>query len=265
MSCSSISTDNVNVTTDNVNVTEKYAEVFEGLDGCLKNFECHLTLKSNVLPTCDAPRKIPFHLKEPLKQELNNLEEMQVIQKVNEPTEWVNSIVLVTKKNGKLRICLDARKLNKAILRSHFQFPNIEDIKSELAGSQYYSVLDANSGFWMLRLDEESSKACTFITSEGTYRRNHIHIIKPNIFNTKERKVETSRNETAPINYRKNANSCNLRSVESLISTLTTTPQEIGPYPKATPRKQKAERKPDKTTIVTDTPEKLALKEEYKT
>ncbi|KAK9729708.1 hypothetical protein QE152_g15773 [Popillia japonica] len=60
------------------------------------------------------------------------------------------------------------------------------------------------------------------------------------------------------------ADSCNSPSVESLKSTLIRTPQEVRLYPKAAPRKQKAGRKPGRTRIVTDTPEKLALEEEYK-
>ncbi|KAK9687144.1 hypothetical protein QE152_g36662 [Popillia japonica] len=60
------------------------------------------------------------------------------------------------------------------------------------------------------------------------------------------------------------ADSCNSPSVESLKSTLIRTPQEVRPYPKAAPRKQKAGRKPGKTRIVTDTPEKFALEEKYK-
>lgn len=78
-----------------------------------------------------------------------------VIEPVNEPTEWVSSIVLVKKTNGKLRFCLDPRNLNKSIMRSHYQFPTIHDIKSKLAGSKIFSTLDANSGFWTVPLDQE--------------------------------------------------------------------------------------------------------------
>lgn len=93
-----------------------------------------------------------------------------VIEPVTEPTEWVSSIVLVKKTNGNLRFCLDPRNLNKAILRSHFQFPTIHNIKSKLAGSTIFSSLDANSGFWTVPLDEESAKLCTFITPFGRFK-----------------------------------------------------------------------------------------------
>lgn len=95
---------------------------------------------------------------------------LKVIQRVEEPTEWVSSIVLVSKPNGKIRLCLDPRNLNKAILRSHFQFPSIDDCKVRLNGSHVFSTLDANSGFWMIPLDEKSSRLCTFNTPFGRYR-----------------------------------------------------------------------------------------------
>ncbi|GBO99797.1 Retrovirus-related Pol polyprotein from transposon 412 [Eumeta japonica] len=93
-----------------------------------------------------------------------------VITKVEEPTEWVNSIVLVTKPNGQIRLCLDPRHLNKAILRPHLPFPNIDDCKAKLSGSKYFSTLDASSGFWMIPLDDDSSKLCTFNTPFGRYK-----------------------------------------------------------------------------------------------
>lgn len=147
---------------------EKYSDVFNGL-GLLQN-ECNLRIRDNVEPIIEPPRKIPFKLNERLRKELDRMLNMKVITPVSEPTEWVNSIVLVTKPNGNLRICLDPRHLNKAILRPHFPFPNIEDCKSKLSGSKYFSALDANSGFWMVPLNEQSSKLCTFNTPFGRYR-----------------------------------------------------------------------------------------------
>lgn len=62
------------------------------------------------------------------------------------------------------------RNLNRAILRPHFPFLNIEDCKSKLSGAKYFSSLDANSDFWMIPLNEQSSKLCTFNTPFGRYR-----------------------------------------------------------------------------------------------
>ena len=89
---------------------------------------------------------------------------------MNEPTAWVNSMVVNEKRNGKLRICIDPRDLNKALLREHYQLPTQQEITSRLAGAKYFSKLDATSGFWQMPLDEDSSYLTTFNTPFGRYR-----------------------------------------------------------------------------------------------
>ena len=72
---------------------------------------------------------MPTALRDKLRTMLKDMEAKGVIRKVNEPTDWVNSLVVVEKhKTGKLRVCLDPRKLNVGIKREHFQLPTIEDI-----------------------------------------------------------------------------------------------------------------------------------------
>ncbi|KAB0794830.1 hypothetical protein PPYR_11669 [Photinus pyralis] len=149
-------------------IITQYNEVFKGL-GLIKS-QCRLQINKNVTPIREPLRKIPFKLYESLKTELIRMQELDVISPVSEPTQWVNSIVLTSKKNGSIRVCLDPRNLNKAILRAHYPFPSIDVIRSQLNGSNYFSTLDANWGFWTIALDEESSKLCTFITPFGRFR-----------------------------------------------------------------------------------------------
>ena len=102
--------------------------------------------------------------------ELNDMESKEIIKPLNEPTAWVNSIVVNEKQNGKLRICVDPRDLNKALLREHYQLPTQQEITSRLAGAKYFSKLDATFGFWQMPLDEDSSYLTTFNTPFGRYR-----------------------------------------------------------------------------------------------
>lgn len=64
----------------------------------------------------------------------------------------------------------DPGNLNQAIKREHYQIPKCEEIASEMAGAKYFSKLDAAQGFWQIKLDEKSSKYCTFNTPFGRYR-----------------------------------------------------------------------------------------------
>ncbi|VDI69620.1 Hypothetical predicted protein [Mytilus galloprovincialis] len=78
--------------------------------------------------------------------------------------------LIVEKADGKLRICLDPKDLNRAIKREHFILPRQEEITAKLAGAKYFSKLDASSGFWNIKLDEESSNLCAFNTPFGRFK-----------------------------------------------------------------------------------------------
>ena len=73
--------------------------------------------------------------------------------------------------NGdKLRICLDPKDLNRAILREHYPLPTIEEVSTRLHGAKVFTKLDVRNGFWHVKLDEESSCLMTFHTPFGWYR-----------------------------------------------------------------------------------------------
>ena len=92
-----------------------------------------------------------------------------ILTPVNEPTDWVSSMVTVVKPN-KLRICIDPKDLNRAIKRSHYPMPTIEEVATKLSKAKVFTVLDAKSGFWQIKLDEESSMLITFKTPFGRFR-----------------------------------------------------------------------------------------------
>ena len=76
-----------------------------------------------------------------------------MIVKVDEPTDWVTYITIVEKKNGSLRICLDPRDLNKALKREHYSCPTVDDTAAKLHSARVFTVLDATSGYWQVKLD----------------------------------------------------------------------------------------------------------------
>ena len=93
-----------------------------------------------------------------------------IIEAVEKPTEWISSMVVITKKDNKLRICLDPKDLNHAIRRENYQLLTIEDIATRLHGAKVFTVLDVRHGVWHVRLDERSSYLTTFNTPFGRYR-----------------------------------------------------------------------------------------------
>ena len=149
-------------------ILAEFPDVFTGM-GCMGG-TYHIELDDTVEPVIHPPRRVPYSLLEKLKQKLQELEEKNDIQKVNRPTPWVNSLVIVEKRNGSLRFCLDPRDLNKVIHREHHRIPIAEDLAGRLSGKKVFSIVDEKDGFLQVRLDDESSHLCTFNTPYGRYR-----------------------------------------------------------------------------------------------
>ena len=147
---------------------DDYPELFKGL-GCLPG-TYHIELIDGVTPVVHSPRKIPVPQREKVVEELKRMEQLGVIVRQEEPTEWVNSLVVVQKPSGAVRLCIDPRDLNAAMKRSHYPMKTVDEVASRLQGANTFSILDAKSGFWQLKLDEESSHLCAFNTPIGRYR-----------------------------------------------------------------------------------------------
>ena len=150
------------------NVLSEYSDMFEGLGTFPGTHK--IQLKPDAVPVIHPRRRIPVALSDKLGKELKRMEDLRDIVKVSEPTDWVNSIATMEKqRTGALRVCLDPRDLNRAIMREHYPLPTLEDLTLLLSDAKYFSVLDATSGYWQIKLDEESSLLTTFNTPFGRY------------------------------------------------------------------------------------------------
>lgn len=153
---------------------DMYPECFDDTVGCFEEYEYHITVDPSVKPVIHPPRRVPLELKERLREQLNEMEKKGIITEITQPTDWVNSIVVKEKPNGKLRICLDPRDLNNALKRDHYPTPTLEEITPALAGSKVFSKLDASNGYWNIKIDQESSMLTTFNTPFGRFRFNRL-------------------------------------------------------------------------------------------
>ena len=105
---------------------EIYPQAFTGL-GKLKIYQLKLNINDSVTPVAQPIRRIPFSRREKVVQKLKELENLDVIEKVNGPTQWVNPLVAVEKPSGDVRVCLDMREANKAIIRERQPIPTVEE------------------------------------------------------------------------------------------------------------------------------------------
>jgi len=116
---------------------------------------------------------VPEPLYSKVKVELQHIQDLGVISPVEEPTEWCEGIVAVPKANDKVRTCVDLTKLNESVCRERYILQSVEQTLAQLGNTRICSKLDANSGFWQIKLEKESSILATFITPFGRFRFNH--------------------------------------------------------------------------------------------
>ena len=152
---------------------QEFNDVFEGL-GKLEG-QYTIVTDPSVKPVVLPPRRLPVTLIDQVQEKLDNMVKDDIIAKVDQPTDWVSSMLAVRKPtmglDGKadIRICLDRKDLNSAIKREHFPVPTIEEVATRLNGAKIFSVFDASNGFWQVELDQASSLFTTFNTPFGRY------------------------------------------------------------------------------------------------
>lgn len=161
------------VETETEDIVKNYTELFEGI-GKLKNYQAKLHIKPDVQPIAQNFRRIPFTLRDKVKKELNKLLEQDIIEKVEGPTPWVSPLVVVPKPSGEIRICVDMRMANEAIVRERHPIPTTDEVVYDLNQSKVFSKLDLKSGFHQIELEEESRQITTFTTHEGLYRYKRL-------------------------------------------------------------------------------------------
>ena len=154
-------------------ILEKFESIFQGLGNLGEEF--HITLKPEAKPYClNTPRHVPLPLKGKVKAELDRMESIGVISKVDEATSWCAGMVVVPKKDGTIRICVDLKPLNQSLIREIHPLPKVDDTLRQLTGTKVFSKLDANSGFWQIPLSRSSRPLTTFITPAGRYWFNKL-------------------------------------------------------------------------------------------
>ena len=116
---------------------EMYPECFGGV-GMFKNFEYEIKVDPKVKPVVHAPRRVLIALQPKLEAPLDEMEKKGIISKVGGFTPWTNSLVIQEKSNGKLRICLDPKDLNTAVIDDPHPIPTQDDITNKLNGSTLY-------------------------------------------------------------------------------------------------------------------------------
>ena len=111
---------------------------------------------------------IPFALCQTVDELVENILQQRVIQPSSSPC-WASPVVLVNKKDGTTRFCVDYRRLNALSKMDVFPLPRVDDTLDILYNAKYFSTLDLASGYWQVKIDPASREKTAFVTHAGLY------------------------------------------------------------------------------------------------
>ena len=172
-----ISVNTTTVTDVNKDSPESLQEEFEclyGGIGRLRNKIVKLHVDPDITLRQQPHRWIPFRVRGDARKELERLERLDIIERVERPTPWISPIVVVPKKSGEVRICVDMPEANKAVKREKHLMPTIDDLIADLNGATNFSTLDLSSGYHQLELAPESRFVTTLSTHVGLRRYKRL-------------------------------------------------------------------------------------------
>ena len=146
-----------------------FADVFTAGDDDLG----HTDLLPHTIPTGiaqpirQAPRRAPLCHRETVRKLLDDMLAKDVI--ISSKSPWASPVVLVQKKDGSVRFCIDYRKLNAVTQRDAYPLPRIDETLDTLSGSKWFSTLDLLSGYWQVGMDPRDREKTAFATHEGLF------------------------------------------------------------------------------------------------
>ena len=146
----------------------EYRDVFaeDGVIGRTNKVK-HSIATGDARPIRQPARRIPLCQRQEVQDLLDDMKAKDVIQPSRSP--WASPVVLVQKRDGSLRFCIDYRKLNAVTRKDAYPIPRIDDTLDTLAGSKWFSTLDMVSGYWQVEVGEEDREKTAFCTPNGLF------------------------------------------------------------------------------------------------
>ena len=114
----------------------------------MKNKQISLDIDPTVKPIAQPYRRIPFNLRGKIRDKTTELLDMGKIEPVEGPAPWVNPVVIVPKNNGEIRLCVDMRQANQAIMRRRYPIPTVDEVLDTMNGSKVFSKLNGGTTSW---------------------------------------------------------------------------------------------------------------------
>lgn len=150
-------------------VIQEFPTSFEGKPLGSTTFLQHVIDTGDAVPIKQRGYPVSPYVQREMDDELNRMLSLGVIEPSIGP--WANPMVGVRKANGKLRLCLDARKLNAVTIKDSYALPYITRILGQISGTKYLSKIDLKDAFWQIPLEEKSKQKTAFtVPNRGLYQ-----------------------------------------------------------------------------------------------
>nr|CAH7764304.1 unnamed protein product [Callosobruchus chinensis] len=133
-----------------------------------------IPIDKSVPPVCQPYRRIPIPLESKVEEKIQELVDSDIIEAVNGPAKWISPIVPILKSSGEVRICVDMRRANKAILRENHPLPTMDVLLPHFKNAKIFSRLDIKNAFHQIEISEPSRYITTFITNKGLFRYKRL-------------------------------------------------------------------------------------------
>ena len=123
---------------------------------------------AGAAPKKQPARRMPFAVRSEVAKQLRDMQAAGVVQPSSSP--WASPVVMVRKRDGTHRFCVDYRELNAVTKADTFPLPRIDDLLDQLGEARYFSTLDLAAGYWQIRMHPDSAEKTAFITPQGLYQ-----------------------------------------------------------------------------------------------
>ena len=147
----------------------KYRDVFAFSDDQLGRTSLvqHTIDTGDAAPIKQRPYRTTPENKQEIDRQVSDMLQKGIVQESVSP--WSSPVVLVKKKNGKMRFCIDFRMVNKITKKDSFPMPLVADTLDALSGTQFFTTLDLKSGYWQIQLHPSAREKTAFVTHNGLY------------------------------------------------------------------------------------------------
>ncbi|UYV82162.1 hypothetical protein LAZ67_21001178 [Cordylochernes scorpioides] len=150
-------------------VLEKYAELFSSGLG-RSNLAKHRIDTEGAKPIKHKPYRVSAKEREIIKEQIDEMLRDGIIRPSSSP--WSFPVILVKKRDGKYRFCVDYRKLNDVTVNDVYSIPRIDEVLDTLQGSKYFSAIDFKSEYWQVEVEKKDKEKTVFTTAHGLYEFN---------------------------------------------------------------------------------------------